>query len=123
MTSNFKQSSLLLMVLLSITFFSCNNAENQKSNDPETEDSVVVVATDTTAFKPFDIVDVSVVVKDYAKWRLGFDADSAARKASGVNFTVVAAEYDKPNTLSVILEQKIYRKRKILWPIQGSKML
>ncbi len=107
---------LKILVVLGFvsTFFSCN------SDTKEKEDTTVAKADTTTSvqtkvepvFTPFDIVEINHSVKDYTKWKAAFDADSAARKASGLEFIVIGRGMDKPNSLSIAFEASDVQKAK-----------
>jgi hypothetical protein len=53
---------------------------------------------------PFDVVDVVHSVKDYAKWRPGFDADSVNRKAAGGQDLAVGRNIDSANSILVAVK-------------------
>lgn len=45
-------------------------------------------------------------VEDYAKWKVGFDADADTRKAGGSTGGHVFRDHDDPNMVSILLEMK-----------------
>jgi hypothetical protein len=93
----------LMLFALIAAISSCNNSSQKKEEAP-------VMSTDTTAassektpattapeFKPFTVAEITHTIKDYAKWRPFFDADSNNRKANGLETIVVGREIDHPN--------------------------
>ncbi len=83
--------------------FSCNSNTSKK----EESSTVTVDTTATTTsklaseFKPFNVALLTNTVKDYAKMRTVFDADSNNRKANGMETIVVGREIDKPNNILI----------------------
>jgi hypothetical protein len=49
------------------------------------------------------LVEINHTVKDFAKWKVAFDIDSAACKASGLEFIVIGRGAEKPNNLFIAL--------------------
>jgi quinol monooxygenase YgiN len=94
----------LMCLCMGVVVFSCNDTADQKTAVEKPKDTVAVPAADTAKpFKPFNVVEISVVVKDFAKWKSVFDADSVARKANKIPYAIVSSEIDKPNNVTVIL--------------------
>jgi len=56
------------------------------------------------SFTPFDVMEISHTVKDYAAWRPAFDADSVNRKASGLEKIVVGRGLDQTNNILGVLK-------------------
>jgi quinol monooxygenase YgiN len=113
---NFIQKNLkpLLAVCLAATLFSCNNSEEKKEEPAKPADTT---ATKTTAaapavFTPFDVVEINHSVKDFAKWKPAFDADSTARKAAGLDFIVIGRNNADPNNLTIALKASDVQKAK-----------
>lgn len=52
---------------------------------------------------PFDVVEISQTVKDYALWKKAFDANEPMRKTSGLEFIVLGRSAENPNTVSIVL--------------------
>ena len=100
-----KKVTSLLTVCLAATIFSCNNAEPKKEPAKEVDSAVAKTTTPPpTAFTPFDVVEITHTVKDYAKWRPLFNSDSTARIASGMKEIVVGRGLDKNNNILVALQ-------------------
>jgi hypothetical protein len=61
-------------------------------------------------------LNVRHTVADYAKWRVGFDANETARRAAGANgVQQVYRDVDDPNTVTIIMEwDKAENARKFL---------
>jgi len=103
------KSALHVMVAfaISVALFSCSGHSATKNADSaKAPDSTAATkpTTDTSMAVPFDVLEVTHLVKDYAKWRPGFDSDSAARKNSGMQTAVVSKCIDTPNRIMVVLK-------------------
>jgi len=61
---------------------------------------------------PFDVVEITHTVKDYALWKKAFDADELNRKGSGLNFIVIGRRNENPNNLTVVLHASDVAKAK-----------
>ncbi|HVS92154.1 MAG TPA: hypothetical protein VHE59_08995 [Mucilaginibacter sp.] len=101
---SFLQPALAIIVVTAL--FSCGGSSAKKSAD-----SSAAAAADTSkkaaapaATVPFDVVDVVHSIKDYAKWRPVFDADSANRKAAGMQTVAVGRNADNPNSILVAVK-------------------
>jgi hypothetical protein len=96
-------------------FSACNNG-GEKAASTESKDTTKVApvaeVTAPPAFKPFDMLEISHVVKDYAKWKPAFDTDSTARKANGLEFLVIGKSEKNPNSLMVVLQASDVQKAK-----------
>jgi quinol monooxygenase YgiN len=101
MKTNLNKQWPLLATCLSLVFLSCNSDDPQKQEAAKTTDTVQVSAP--AVFKPFDVVEINHTVKDYAIWRKAFDADSPARKASGMELIALGRNIDNPNNISIAL--------------------
>jgi hypothetical protein len=104
----------IIAVLALLVFAACNNP-NEKTAATAVADSPKVSAPDTPKtpeFKPFDVVEISHVVKDYSKWKAVFDTDSAARKESGMEFITIGRKNDHPNDLVIALKIADVQKAK-----------
>jgi len=104
----------IVLVGLVAALFSCNN-EAEKKEEPKSPDTSVTQEITPPAppeFKPFDVLEVTHTVKDYAKWRPFFDADSAARIASGLKTIAVSRNSDNPNSITLVFEAADISKAK-----------
>lgn len=107
-------NSLLAACFVAV-FFSCSGgAGNTKETSADTTAAAAATpaATTTAPFTPFDVVEVSHVVKDYGAWRPLFDADSINRKASGMEKIIVGRGVDNPNNVIVVLKVSDIQKGK-----------
>jgi hypothetical protein len=115
-----KSFQSLLAICFATTMFSCNNsADTAKDSSKDTTKATDTVAAAPVAatpapaaFTPFDVVEISHTVKDYAKWRPAFNTDSTARKASGMSDIVVGRETGKPNNILIALNVSDMQKAK-----------
>ena len=112
-----KQNNVLLTLCLAAALFSCNNAEPKKEPAKEMDSAVATTATPApapapAAFTPFDLMEITHTVKDYATWRPLFNADSTARKASGMQDIVVGRGLDKNNNIMIAMQVSDVAKAK-----------
>jgi len=111
---------LVLAIFITSLVFSCNNSADTANATPKdstaTKDTVAAATVPANpapaAFKPFDVLEISHAVKDYAAWRPAFNTDSTARKASGMSDIVVGRGIDNPNNLLVVLNVSDVQKAK-----------
>jgi hypothetical protein len=111
-----KQIASAIAVFALVACAACGDSAQKTS---ATTDTVTAAVKDTVvsapakpAFQPFDIVEINHSVKDYAKWKLAFDADSAARKTSGLEFMVIGKNQADSNNLLVVLSVADLKKAK-----------
>src|ERR1700749_1155086 len=99
--------ALTLAFGISAALFSCGGHSASKSTDSaKTPDSTAATkpAADTSMAVPFDVLEVTHLVKDYAKWRPNFDSDSTAQKNSGMQTVVVSKCIDTPNRIMIVFK-------------------
>lgn len=108
----------LLAAGLAVALFSCNNSPETKETTEKAADTAATVKAEPApapapaAFQPFDIVEINHSVKDYAKWKVAFDQDSVARKASGLEFIVIGKNGTNANNLMIVLSAADVQKAK-----------
>ncbi|MEO7524562.1 MAG: hypothetical protein ABIT58_10735 [Ferruginibacter sp.] len=117
MKKNILVMRLLFTACIASMLFSCDGGKTDevKEETTKTDSSSSMQMTPTpepATFKPFDIMEATHTIKDYAAWRPGFNADSVNRKAAGLNDFVVGAEMDKPNNIMMVLEVTDVQKAK-----------
>jgi len=98
---------LMLAFAISAALFSCGGHSATKNADSaKAPDSTAVTkpTTDTSMAVPFDVLEITHLVKDYAKWRPGFDNDSTAQKNSGMRAVVVSRCIDTPNRIMIVFK-------------------
>lgn len=61
---------------------------------------------------PFNVMEISHTVKDYASWKKAFDADEPNRKASGLEFIALGRSTENPNNVTVVLQATNLAKAK-----------
>jgi len=101
------------MLIPAFLVFAACSSGNQKAGT--TNDSILSTNADTlksSEFKPFDIVERSLTVKDYARWRPLFNSDSTARKESGLELIVVGRGIEQNNELVAYLQVADLQKAK-----------
>jgi quinol monooxygenase YgiN len=107
-----------MAAFFAITICSCNNsADTAKEPAKDTTKATDTIAAKPApppppAFTPFDVVEIAHTVKDYAKWRPAFNADSTMRKASGLTDIVVGRSINNPNSLLIVLSVSDIQKAK-----------
>lgn len=108
-----KHFSSLLAAGMALTLFSCNNnADTTSDSSMKTEDSIVVATPTPAAFEPFDVALLTHSVKDYAKWRPVFDADSTARNESGMKTIAVARGMENDQDIMIAFSLADVQKAK-----------
>lgn len=111
-----KKVNPLLTICLAAALFSCNNNAEKKEEPPKAGDTIASAAVATppapAVFTPFDLMEINHTVKDYAKWKVAFDTDSVARKASGLQFIVIGRGLDKPGNVTIALSATDVQKAK-----------
>ncbi len=105
-----------LTIAVTTALFSCGGSSGKKTGDTTASSS-----TDTTkkasmaaAFTPFDVVDITHNVKDYAKWRPAFDADSTNQKAAGLQTLAVGRDADSTNRILIAFKVSDMAKAKAM---------
>jgi hypothetical protein len=103
----------LLTVCLATALFSCSNSTEKKDEPAKTADTTATTTPPApAAFVPFDVVEITHTVKDYATWRPFFNADSTARKASGLEDLAVGRGLEKNNNIMIVLKASDIQKAK-----------
>lgn len=99
----------LAAALFAAAALSCNNGQEaaKEETTKPADSSTTMAKVDSPAapvFKPFYVMEVTHTVKDYAKWRPFFNADSTNRKANGLTDLVVGRNEANPNALMIVME-------------------
>ena len=105
-----------LAVIIAAALFSCGGSSTKKTGDTTAKatDTAKKAAMATASSAPFDVVDVIHTVKDYAKWRPAFDADSVNRKAAGGQDLAVGRNVDSANSILVAVKVTDLAKAKAM---------
>ncbi|HVV56031.1 MAG TPA: hypothetical protein VHC47_11925 [Mucilaginibacter sp.] len=88
-------------IIIAMALFSCGGSGTKKSGDSTANSGADTAKKAATAMVPFDVLDVRHTIKDYAKWRPIFDADSVNRKAAGMQELAVGREVDSANNILI----------------------
>ena len=109
-----KMLSPMLGLGLVIALFSCGSSTEPAKDDTKKADSPAVAAAPPPppAFSPFDVVEIMHKVKNYAKWRASFDADSVNRKPAGLETIDVNRNDADSNDILVVLKASDLDKAK-----------
>jgi hypothetical protein len=91
-------------LVIAAALVSCGGSANKSTGDTTKMADTTKKAMHTTLTAPFDVVIVTHDVKDYGKWRPIFDADSANRKAAGMENIAVNHGIDNPNHIMIALK-------------------
>ena len=93
----------------------CNNS-GYKTTSASTNTGITKVnntETDITSeFKPFDVMEANITVKDYATWEKAFDMDSLYRKDNGLELIVIGRNNANPNNLLIAFSAEDVQKAK-----------
>jgi len=74
--------------------------------------SVTAICQAQIPAAPFDVLEISHTVKDFATWKKAFDADEPMRKASGLELIVLGRSAENPNTVCIVLHASDVAKAK-----------
>lgn len=105
----------LLVTCAVAGFLSCNNnadVSTDAAKKPADTPAAAPVAVAPPAFEPFDVMEVTHLVKDYAAWRPVYDADSVNRKAAGMETIVVARSVDNAKDIELVFKVADVQKAK-----------
>lgn len=108
-----KTKFTMIAILAMFTFTSCKK-ESDKEITTETTvtDTTATIADEAPAFKPFKVMAVTHLVKDFDKWKKGFDKDEMNRSANGLTLRALARGIDNPNNVFVFLNVSDLQKAK-----------
>jgi quinol monooxygenase YgiN len=125
-----KNQFVAITAMLCAVFFTtaCNNAAPVKeettdkttSTAPEPADKPA--ATAPTAFVPFKVINITQTVKDFATWKIGYDANDSMRLANGLTKLSVCRDDANPNKVYVFLKVADLQKAKDFAASPGLKM-
>lgn len=122
---NFIQKKIapLLIAGLAGSLFSCNSSTEKKEEPAKIADSAIskTTAPAPAPFTPFDVLEITHTVKDYAVWKPVFDAGATTRKADGMEDIVVGRGLEKNNNLLVVLKVSDVQKAKAFTADPGLK--
>ncbi len=105
----------LLSIAVATALFSCGGSSGKKAGDTTASASTdTSKKASTAAFTPFDVVDITHNVKDYAKWRPAFDADSTNQKAAGLQTLAVGRDADSSNRILIAFKISDMAKAKAM---------
>ena len=102
-------ASVAIVALAACTSASDNTAS---TTNTDTAKTATIDTPKTPEFKPFDVAEIAHTVKDYSRWKIGFDEDSNARKASGLELLVIGRNTANPNDLFIVLQASDVQKAK-----------
>lgn len=74
--------------------------------------SAAVVGNAQIPAAPFDVLEITHTVKDFALWKKAFDADELNRKGSGLELIVMGRSAENPNTVNIVLHASDVAKAK-----------
>ena len=102
----------LLALIVLTAFFSCGGTKKTDTADTAAAAKPAAAAAAPAMKAPFDVVEITHKLKDYATWRPLFNSDSTARKAAGLTDIVVGQEIDSANNVMVVLNASDVAKAK-----------
>jgi hypothetical protein len=105
---------LMLAFIIASAFFSCGGSATKSTGDTTAHDSTIAAKTAAPAAlaAPFDMAEITHTVKDYARWRPDFDADSTDRKETGMQTLAVGRGIDSANRVVIALKLSDVTKAK-----------
>ncbi len=101
-----------LALIVATALFSCNGAKKTDAADTTAAAKPAAAATAPAMKAPFDVVEITHKLKDYATWRPLFNADSTFRKTAGLTDIVVGQQVDSANNVMVVLNASDVAKAK-----------
>lgn len=108
-----KRTFTMIALLAMFAFTSCKKeSDKEVTTEATATDSIATVTDEPPAFEPFQVMAVTHVVKDYDKWKKGFDEDEMNRSASGLTLRALARGIDNPNNVFVFLNVSDLQKAK-----------
>ena len=107
-----------VLTMISAVFFTtaCNNAATDKEASADTvittkpEDKPAV--STPAAFVPFKVITVTQTVKDFAAWKIVYDANDSMRLANGLTKLAICRDDANPNKVYVFLKIADLQKAK-----------
>ncbi|MEO6851714.1 MAG: hypothetical protein ABI203_09030 [Mucilaginibacter sp.] len=99
-------------IIIATALFSCGGSATKSTGDSTAKNAADTTKKVAAVPVPFDVADITHTVKDYDKWRPGFDADSVNRKAAGMQDLVVGRDADSANRTLVVLKLSDVAKAK-----------
>ena len=120
-----RKISLSFLVPVLLVFAACNGGGEKATTTTDSTKSTLSEAPKAAEFKPFDVVEISHKVKDFAVWKKAFVADSTARKASGLDLIALGKTISDTNNLTITFSAADLSKAKAFAadPIQSNKHL
>ena len=108
-----KTTFTMIALMVMFTFTSCKK-ESDKEVTPEATvtDTTATVAAEPPAFEPFKVMAVTHIVKDFDKWKKGFDEDEMNRSANGLTLRALARGLGSPNNVFIFLNVSDVQKAK-----------
>jgi len=91
-----------LACIIAATLFSCSGSATKATTDTTKAADTAKKAAAPAMTAPFDVAEIGSTVKDYAKWRPGYNGDTTNRKNAGMQDLVVGQEIDSANNILVV---------------------
>jgi len=108
-----KTTFTIIALMAMFTFTSCKKeSDKDATNEATVSDTLATVADEPPVFEPFKVMAVTHVVKDFDKWKKGFDEDEMNRSASGLTLRALARGIDNPNNVFIFLNVSDLQKAK-----------
>ncbi len=103
----------MIALIAMFTFTSCKKeSDKEVTTEATVTDTLATVVDEAPAFEPFKVMAVTHAVKDYDKWKKGFDEDEMNRSASGLTLRALARGIDNPNNVFIFLNVSDLQKAK-----------
>ncbi|NDP26944.1 MAG: hypothetical protein GZ087_05885 [Flavobacterium sp.] len=108
-----KTTFTIIALMALFTFTSCKNGSDKKViAEAKTGDTLAPVAKDDSVFKPFKIMAVTHIVKDFDVWKKSFDEHESMRTANGVTLRAMGRDMKNPNKVLIFLNIEDLQKAK-----------
>lgn len=103
----------MIALMAMFTFASCKKeSDKEVTTETTVTDTTATVPEKAPPFKPFKVMAVTHVVKDFDTWKKGFYEDEMNRSANGLTLRALARGIDNPNNVFIFLNVSDLQKAK-----------
>lgn len=108
-----KTTCTMIALLAILTFTSCKKeSDKEVITESAVEETKAPVVEEVPAFKPFKVMAVTHIVKDFDAWKKNFDEHESVRTANGMTLRALGRDINNPNKVLVFLNIEDLQKAK-----------
>lgn len=108
-----KTTFTLIALLAIFTLTSCKKEiDKEVITESVAEEISAPVVEELPLFKPFKVMAVTHVVKDFDTWKKSFDEHKSMRTANGITLRAMGRDINNPNKITVFLNIEDLQKAK-----------